>query len=105
MKTLTRLVSIISLSAVVGAATIAPTIAKSPHSKKHISLTRAQAIKWPQVCPVSGSTIASATDAANSEVYKGKTYYFCCPMCKPLFDKDPAKYISAAAKGKYLSPM
>ena len=27
-------------------------------------------------------------------VYKGKTYYFCCPGCKPQFDKNPEKYIS-----------
>ena len=26
--------------------------------------------------------------------YKGKTYYFCCPMCVDEFKKDPEKYIS-----------
>lgn len=26
-------------------------------------------------------------------VYKDKTYYFCCPGCKPQFDKDPEKYL------------
>ena len=26
-------------------------------------------------------------------VYKEKTYYFCCPGCKPQFDKDPEKYL------------
>lgn len=27
-------------------------------------------------------------------VYKGKTYYFCCPVCIEKFKNDPAKYIS-----------
>jgi YHS domain-containing protein len=53
------------------------------------------------VCPVSGTEIASAAKAYNHEVYKGKTYYFCCPECKPVFDKNPGKVISDAAKGKY----
>jgi len=43
-------------------------------------------------CPISGAVIASPKAAFNSEVYKGKTYYFCCAGCKPVFDKDPAKY-------------
>ena len=25
--------------------------------------------------------------------YKGKTYYFCCTMCKESFDEDPRKYV------------
>lgn len=28
--------------------------------------------------------------------YKGKRYYFCCPGCKPAFDKEPAKYAKTA---------
>ena len=31
-------------------------------------------------------------------VYKEKTYYFCCPACKPKFDKDTEKYISEEKK-------
>ncbi len=73
---------------------------KSTHKKAFAVVT-----KWPQTCPVSGEPIASAKDAVGSEVYKGKTYYFCCSMCKPEFDKNPAKYAAAAAKGKYLMPM
>lgn len=34
-------------------------------------------------------------------LFKGKTYYFCCPACKPRFDKEPAKIVANAAKGKY----
>lgn len=44
-------------------------------------------------CPVKGDTIASQEKAAGKSVYKGKTYYFCCPSCKPKFDKDPDRYI------------
>ncbi|CAE6486346.1 YHS domain-containing protein (fragment) [Candidatus Nitrosotenuis uzonensis] len=24
--------------------------------------------------------------------FNDKTYYFCCPSCKSMFDKNPAKY-------------
>jgi len=27
--------------------------------------------------------------------YKGKTYYFCSPMCKQKFDRSPEKYIKS----------
>ena len=50
---------------------------------------------------MSGTKIASAAKAYNHETYKGKTYYFCCPQCKPAFDKNPSKVIANAAKGKY----
>ena len=53
------------------------------------------------ICPVTGTKIASASKAYNHETYKGKTYYFCCPECKPAFDKNPKKIIANAAKGKY----
>ncbi|MFA5424777.1 MAG: YHS domain-containing protein [Phycisphaerae bacterium] len=25
--------------------------------------------------------------------YQGKKVYFCCPACKPIFEKDPEKYL------------
>ncbi len=25
--------------------------------------------------------------------YEGKTYYFCAPGCKKMFEEDPEKYI------------
>ena len=25
--------------------------------------------------------------------YKGKTYYFCAPMCKKRFEENPEKYL------------
>ncbi len=35
--------------------------------------------------------------AQDKSVYQGKTYYFCSPGCKKDFDKEPEKYIKAAA--------
>jgi len=26
--------------------------------------------------------------------YKGKTYYFCAPGCKKIFDQNPEKYVN-----------
>ena len=28
--------------------------------------------------------------------YQGKTYYFCAPMCKQKFDRNPEKYVKQA---------
>lgn len=49
------------------------------------------------VCPVMGTHVDDIAKAAGKSVYKGKTYYFCCPQCKPKFDKNPAKYVKAVA--------
>jgi len=46
-------------------------------------------------CPVTGQKVTDLKNAPKS-VYKGKTYYFCCAGCKPLFDKNPEKYIKPA---------
>jgi Cu+-exporting ATPase len=54
----------------------------------------------PLVCPVTGETIASVKAAVGHSVYKGKTYYFCCSGCKPLFDANPAKYVKSASAAK-----
>ncbi len=53
------------------------------------------------VCPITGEKIRSVNAAAAHETFKGKTYYFCCSSCKPVFDKNPDKAIANAAKGKY----
>lgn len=45
------------------------------------------------VCPVMGDVIPDIKKAAGKSVYKGKTYYFCCSACKPMFDANPAKYV------------
>ncbi len=60
------------------------------------------------ICPVTGEKIASIKDAVGHSTYKGKTYYFCCSACKPMFDKNPAKYLKAAkapAKAKHGTTM
>ena len=33
------------------------------------------------------------TKAAGTSDYKGKTYYFCAPICKKKFDTDPEQYV------------
>jgi YHS domain-containing protein len=33
------------------------------------------------------------------KTYKGKTYYFCAPGCKYMFEEDPEKYISGGGEG------
>ncbi|MBN2482833.1 MAG: YHS domain-containing protein [Candidatus Omnitrophica bacterium] len=42
------------------------------------------------ICPVMGGE----AQKEYSYTYKGKTYYFCCPMCIGKFKEDPEKYIS-----------
>ena len=48
--------------------------------------------------PVCGMTVDSAT-AEYRSFHNGKAYYFCSAGCKGNFDKDPAKFAAAAAKG------
>jgi YHS domain-containing protein len=43
--------------------------------------------------PVCGMNVDEKKAKFKSE-YMGKTYYFCCEMCKITFDKNPAKYTS-----------
>ena len=45
------------------------------------------------ICPVMKSKIPDVKKASGKSIYKGKTYYFCCGMCKPQFDSNPAKYV------------
>ncbi len=51
----------------------------------------------PIVCAVMKEKVSDPTKAAFS-MYKGQKYVFCCPGCKPEFDKNPAKYAKAEAK-------
>jgi YHS domain-containing protein len=48
-----------------------------------------EAAKAQKVCPVMGSE----PNPAICTEYKGKKVYFCCPSCKPEFEKNPEKYI------------
>ena len=88
MKTL--LLSALTLAAFATTAFAAP-----------VSAPKAPAKTTALICPVSGEKISSVSAAAAHETYKGKTYYFCCPACKPMFDKNPDKAVANAAKGKY----
>lgn len=42
--------------------------------------------------PVCGMEVDEKT-AKHKTVHMGKTYYFCCAMCKEKFEADPHKYI------------
>ena len=76
-----------ALLTLAGSASAAPVVAKAkPATVKATAL----------LCPVTKEKIASVKDAAGSSTYQGKTYYFCCAGCKPMFDKDPAKYATPA---------
>jgi YHS domain-containing protein len=59
---------------------------------KNTSAKAAVATEKQVVCPVLKTKIDPKA-AAGTSVYKGKTYYFCCSGCKPMFDKNPEKYV------------
>ena len=44
------------------------------------------------ICPVMGNKFAITKETLHS-VVDGKFVYFCCPACKPVFDKNPIKYL------------
>lgn len=52
----------------------------------------AQKVGTKASCPISGEEFTITAATLHSE-YKGKHVYFCCPGCKPRFDKDPEKYL------------
>ena len=41
-------------------------------------------------CPIMGGAI----DKTFFTEYQGKKVYFCCPGCKPEFEKNPEKYLA-----------
>lgn len=49
------------------------------------------------ICPVMGGVVASAAKASGFSDHNGTRYYFCCGGCKPMFDKNPSKYVKADA--------
>lgn len=58
-------------------------------TKQQTDMTHSAHSEEQTVCPVMGGKI-------NKEIfteYKGKKVYFCCPSCKPEFEKEPEKYI------------
>ena len=61
------------------------TDAQNGFSKKPAVGTKAK-------CPVTGNVFTVSKETQFSE-YEGKYYAFCCPGCKPQFDKNPEKYL------------
>lgn len=59
-------------------------------------------------CPVTGEKVTVSTNTV-SALYKGATYYFCCPGCDKAFMASPEKYVkkkpAAEAKKVYVCPM
>ena len=51
--------------------------------------------------PVCGMDVQPEQAAGQSE-YQGRTFYFCCPVCKEKFDKEPQRYAQpeSATAGK-----
>jgi len=45
------------------------------------------------ICPVMNNEFEVKPNSKFSE-YKGKTYVFCCPGCKPTFEENPEKYVN-----------
>jgi YHS domain-containing protein len=83
--------SLLALAAVVGFAGAALAQSGSAAPAKPAAKAPAKAAPAP-VCPITGEKVADIKTAEKS-TYKGKTYYFCCGGCKPMFDKNPAKYV------------
>ncbi len=65
----------------------------SQASKLTIGFDKMPPVGTPAKCPVMGSEFKVKEDSEFA-VYQGKTYVFCCPGCKPQFEKDPEKYIN-----------
>lgn len=58
---------------------------------------------YPGYCIVMGEKVdmaAAESDADLHSDHEGKRYYFCCPGCKPKFEKDPEKFIASPAQPK-----
>ncbi len=47
--------------------------------------------------PVCGMPVQVA-QAKHQLVYKGRTYYFCTPLCMVTFETDPEKYLAREKK-------
>ena len=65
-----------------------------PDSNAAYRLRRTSTAAQP-LCPVCDMDVEAAT--APKSVYAGKTYYFCMPSHKSVFDAAPDKYVAALA--------
>lgn len=78
--------------------------APAPETAESTEVAEAEEVKAPAAfdgmpkegtrafCPVMKAEFVVGKDTASS-VYKGKTYVFCCPGCKPQFEADPEKHL------------
>lgn len=82
------------LFAAVAVTVMASSAAFAQHGGDASAKPAAKAAKK-EVCAVMGDKFDVNAKTLKS-TYKGKTYYFCCPGCKPTFDKNPEKYAKAA---------
>ncbi len=51
-----------------------------------------------QIDPVCGMQVDENTAQYKTE-YNGKTYYFCAPGCKKVFESEPGKYLKSGPVG------
>jgi transcriptional regulator GlxA family with amidase domain len=65
---------------------------KDPHSNEVYTRVRQGSEEHP-LCPVCDMSVDPATSPKSA--YKGKTYYFCMPDHKQVFDAEPEKWLSA----------
>lgn len=84
---------VLALSVLVGSLLTLPSamFAATPQTEPPPAVT---APSGKPICPVMGHEVEDPAEAAYSD-YRGKRYYFCCPACKPKFDKNPRRYIRA----------
>jgi hypothetical protein len=64
---------------------------KGEHQNAPTSFDKQPAAGTWAKCAVSGDVFKVGPDT-DFATYNGRVYAFCCPDCKPDFQKDPAKY-------------
>jgi YHS domain-containing protein len=65
--------------------------------EKYFSKIAAEGVELENIqttCPVSGEKFGGDMGDPVSVTYKGRTVKLCCNMCKPKFEKEPAKYLA-----------
>ncbi|MGQ9897536.1 MAG: YHS domain-containing protein [Acidobacteriota bacterium] len=84
---------LLALGLLIGTLLIMPgaTFAVAPQTEPPLAAT---APSGKPICPVMLDEVEDLSEAAYSD-YRGKRYYFCCPVCKSKFDKNPRRYIRA----------
>ena len=68
----------------------------NPDSNQVYAARRASTDAHP-LCPVCEMEVDPRAEGVLKSTYKGRTYYFCAPAHKDLFDKSPERYLAAKA--------